>query len=104
MSNEPPGPARLFTVAPIGAAALQVIATDPYRVVLHTDQLAAAAISAAAEAARRDDVVWITSPDRWHASVTATGDGWQINGSTQAPVDAIGRALNHITQHQGATS
>lgn len=45
-----------------------------------------------------------TEPLQVIATVTATGGASQIDGSTQAPVDAIGRALNHITQHQGATS
>lgn len=107
MSDElPPGPVRLFAVAPCGQAVLEVIALDPYRVVQRTDQLAAAAISAAAEAARTGQAVWITSRDRWHAAIRIAHHGHLISGTPDAPIDAIGRAVNHIShqQHQGATS
>lgn len=98
----PPGPVRLFDVDP-GNDPLTVIIADPYRVVLTTDALAAAAYSAGAEAIRLGHAIWITSPDRWHATVTRTDIGWHVDGSAHAPTDAIRRALTHITTHTGAT-
>lgn len=94
MIDPPPGPQRLFPVEPVGDP-LAVVAADPYRVVLRTDDLAAAAISAAGTTTHTNPV-WITSPDRWHATVTRTGDRWRVDGTEHAPLDAIRRALTLI--------
>lgn len=101
----PIGPARLFGVDPTGEPC-RVMTADPFRVVLTTDQIAAAAIAAAGEAARSGHDVWIVSPDSWHAVVHPTG---HVDGHQRAPLDAIRRAVahtpsQHTNQHQGEPS
>jgi len=100
MTIQPPGPVRLFPVAPSISDPV-IVRDDTGRHVCEHADVFAAVLAAAATATTTARPVWLIRPDRWHASITPTDLGWHVDGTDTAPLDAIRRVLT--THAQGAT-
>lgn len=95
----PPGPQRLFTVAPATTGTLDVIAANGLTI-YHCRDLAAAVLTAAAIARNRSEPTWLVAPDHWTARLDPTGHHVTATGSTRSPIDAIRRVLTQLPQKE----